>query len=218
LRIARQRPAPAVIAVVMAGVMMAGAVSAAEISAGWAVTDVGLHEDGGGLVLGLGSRTTLKPATLDLVYALEYVQKRGAQPTWFVDPVDFLVLADAEVTLHVLQPIALVELTSVSKPWPRPYAGLSVALKLAEQWSDFPGEPSSEWGYEDLDFAAHLGLTGEVGPVRLDVRFSQGLTGQLVADPTAGAPVKAEDPLPDVDEPTEGARLSHWQATVVYVF
>jgi len=203
---------------VLAGAVMAGAVRAAEVSAGWAVTDVGLHEDGGGLVLGLGSRTTLKPATWDLVTALEYVQKRGAQPTWFADPVDFLVLADAEVTLHVLQPVALVELTSVSRPWPRPYAGLSVALKVSEQWSDFPGEPSSAWGYKDLDFAAHLGLTREVGPLRLDVRYSPGLTGQLVADPTSGAPDKAEDPLPGVAEPTEGARLSHWQATAVFTF
>jgi hypothetical protein len=223
LSTARQRSAFAVIAAVMAGVVMAGAMkagdaSAAGVSAGWAVTDVGLHEDGDGLVLGLGSRTTLKPATLDLVYALEYVQKRGAQPTWFADPVDFLVLADAEVTLHVLQPVALVELTSMSMPWPRPYAGLSVALKVSEQWSDFPGEPSSEWGYKDLDFAAHLGLTREVGPVRLDVRYSQGLSEQLVADPTAGAPAKAEDPLPGVDEPSEGARLSHWQATAALKF
>ena len=192
--------------------------AAVEVTAGWALTNVGLHDDGSGLVIGVGSRSVLKPATVDLVYALEYVQKRGSQPTWFSDPVDGFMVGDAEVTLHVAQPVALLELTAVPTPWPRPYAGLSVAIKLSEQWSAFPGQPSQEWGYEDLDFVTHLGVGSRLGPVRLDVRFSYGLTDQLIADPDRAPALKAEDPLPGVDDPVPGARLSLWQVAAVVAF
>lgn len=194
------------------------AAAAVEASAGWALTDVGLHENRGGLVVGLGSRTAVAPAAVDLVYALEYVQKRGAQPTWFADEQAGFILNDAEVTLHVVQPIALLELTLTPPPLPRPYVGLSVALKLSEKWSEFPGAPSSAWGYKDVDFAAHFGLTRRVGPLRLDLRYSRGLTDQLVYDPWDPLLNKAENPLPGVAEPREGARLSQWQATAVFSF
>lgn len=186
--------------------------SAWEASAGWAVADVGLHDNRGGLVLGLGARLPLVPS-LDLVCAMEYVQKRGAQPTWFTDPVSGFVLDDAEVTLHVAQPVAMLELATMPAGLPRPRAGFSVALKLAEEWSSFPGEPSEAWGYNDIDFAAHLGLAWRLGPLDLEVRHVRGLTDQLVLDPAtpAVAAVKAEDPLPGVAAPREGARLSHWQ-------
>lgn len=191
-----------------------------EASAGWAVADVGLADDRGGLVLGLGDRTPLLPAGVDLVYALEYVQKRGAQPTWFADPVAGFLLADAEVTLHVAQPVAMLELTALPPSLPRPRAGLSAGLKLSETWSSFPGLPSERWGYNDLDFAAHLGLSWRLGPLGLEVRHCRGLTDQLVADPDAGkvAAAKAEDPLPGVAAPREGARLSHWQFTATVAF
>lgn len=197
---------------------MAPGALAVDVAAGWAVTDVGLHDDRGGLVLGAGSRAALKPGTVDLAYALEYVQKRGSQPTWFSDPVDGFMVDDAEVTLHVAQPIALLELTAVPTPLPRPYAGLSVAIKLSEQWSSFPGEPSQEWGYKDLDFVGHLGVASQLGKVRLDLRYSQGLTDQLIADPGATPAAKAEDPLPGVDDPVPGARLSQWQLAVGMTF
>lgn len=192
--------------------------AAAEVSAGWAISDVGLDGHGGGLVLGVGSRAALVPSALDLAYALEYVQKRGSQPTWFTAPNRPFLLDDAVVTLHVAQPVALLELTAVPLPYPRPYAGLSVALKLSEKWSAFPGVPSSEWGYRDVDFVAHAGLTRQVGPLRLDLRYSHGLTDQLIVDPVAGLPVKAVDPLPGVKSPEVGARLSLWQAAVVLAF
>lgn len=197
---------------------LAGAARGAEIIAGWAVTDVGLDQDRGGPVIGLAARTVLAPANADLVYGIEYLQKRGAQPTWFTNDVQVFVRDDAEVTLHVLQTLALVEWTAGPAALPRPYAGLSVALKLSERWAPFPGTPSSEWGYKDTDFVAHFGLTRELGPVRLDVRYSAGLTGQLIADPTAGAPVKAQDPLPGVNTPREGARLSQWQLAAAVAF
>lgn len=205
------------VAVVIASLSTVAA-TAAEITAGWALTDVGLDRDRGGPVVGLGARTVLAPARADLVYGLEYIQKRGAQPTWFSDPVDAFIRDDARVTLHVLQPVALVELTAGPAALPRPYAGLSVALKISERWAPFPGTPSSQWGYKDTDFVAHFGLTREAGPLRLDVRYSAGLTGQLIVDPEAGAPVKAQDPLPGVSAPEEGARLSQWQVAVGVAF
>lgn len=212
-----QARAVAALAAVLA-LAAGGPALAWEASAGWALADVGLHDGRGGLVLGLGSRAPLAPAAVDLVYALEYVQLRGAQPTWFSDPVDAFIRDDAVVTLHTAQPVALVEVTAVPLPLPRPYAGFSAVLKLAEEWSEFPGEPSREWGYKDLDFAVHLGLTRRVGPLRLDVRYSRGLTDQLLVDPAAGPAAKAEDPLPGVTDPVAGARLSCWRAAAVLAF
>lgn len=218
LRTAWLQLASAFAVAAVCGGAAAGAARAVEVSAGWALTNVGLDDDRGGLVVGLGSRTVLAPAVMDLVYALEYVQKRGAQPTWFTDERAGFVQDDAEVTLHVLQPVVLVELSLVPLLLPRPYVGLSIALKLSEQWSAFPGVPSSAWGYKDLDFAAHFGLTRSLGSVRLDLRYSQGLTDQLVVDSRDVLLLKAENPLPGVDEPRAGARLSQWQAAAVLAF
>lgn len=212
--------ATATAAVVLA--MLAGPAPAAawEASAGWSLADVGLHDDRGGLVLGVGSRTPLASAAVDLVYALEYVQKRGAQPTWFADPVGGFRLEDAEVTLHVAQPVVMLELAALPRSLPRPRAGLSAGLKLSEAWSSFPGAPSEAWGYKDLDFTAHFGLAWRSGPFGLEVRFCRGLTGQLVPDPTGAEPAaaKAEDPLPGVATPREGARVSNWQFAAVFAF
>jgi len=222
----RHAPLAAVFALSAAGAglatLAAGPAPAAawEAAAGWAVADVGLHDDGGGLVLGLGARTSVVPAAVDLVYALQYVQKRGAQPTWFADPVAGFQLADAEVTLHVAQPVAQLEYVALPPSLPRPRAGLSAGLKLAERWSSFPGLPSESWGYNDLDFGAHFGLGWRLGPLGLELGHCRGLTRQLVVDPAAANPVatKAEDPLPGVAAPREGARLSHWQFTAVVAF
>jgi hypothetical protein len=203
-------PAVAALALLATAAALPAPAAAWQASAGWAVADVGLHDDRGGLVLGLGARTPLVPAALDLAYALEYVQKRGAQPTWFADPQDGFVLDDAEVTLHVVQPVAMLELAMMPVGLPRPRAGLSAALKLAEEWSSFPGAPSEAWGYNDVDFCAHLGLAWRLGPLDLEVRHVRGLTDQLVLDPAVAA-AKAEDPLPGVSAPREGARVSHWQ-------
>lgn len=214
--------APWLAAALLAALLAAGGArpaAALDASAGWALADVGLHDGRGGPVLGLGSRTPLLPAVLDLAYALEYVQKRGAQPTWFADPVDAFILDDAVVTLHVAQPSAMLELAALPPGLPRPGLGLAAGLKLAEEWSDFPGAPSEAWGYRDIDFAAIFGLSHRLGPVRLDLRHSRGLTDQLIVDPRGGAlPDKAEDPLPGVEAPREGARISHWQLTAAFGF
>lgn len=214
------RPKLAVLAL-LGALALAGAGSARawEASAGWAVSDVGLDDSRGGLVLGLGSRRPLLPAALDLAYGLEYVQKRGAQPTWFADPVDAFVLDDAAVTLHVVQPVLMLELAALPPALPRPAIGLSAALKVAEEWSEFPGAPSEAWGYRDIDFSLHLALSRGFGPVRLELRHTRGLSDQLVVDPSgSGLPAKAEDPLPGVDAPREGARLSHWQLAAALAF
>lgn len=213
-------PVAATLAVFVATSAGPAPAAAWEASAGWAVADVGLHDDRGGLVLGFGGRTPLASAAVDLVYALEYVQKRGAQPTWFADPVGGFRLEDAEVTLHVAQPVFMLELAALPPSLPRPRAGVSAGLKVSEEWSSFPGAPSEAWGYKDLDFAAHFGLAWRSGPLGLEARYGRGLTGQLVPDPTGAAPAaaKAEDPLPGVATPREGARVSHWQFTAAFAF
>jgi hypothetical protein len=212
---------PVLVAMLLAAMLaLPRTVSAADLSVGWALTDVGLDDDGGGLVVGLGARSAVSPG-LSLGYAVEYAQKRGRQPTIFINDSNPFLRADAEVTLHVAQTLALLELTALPPTLPHPYAGLSVALKLSEQWSAFPGEPSTAWGYKDIDFIVHAGLARQVGPVRLDLRYSRGLTRQLIVDPSARAvplaggplaspvPAKAVDPLPGVREPVVGAHL--WQ-------
>lgn len=213
-------PVAATLAVLLATLAGPAPAAAWEASAGWALADVGLHDDRGGLVLGLGGRTPLATAAVDLVYVLEYVQKRGAQPTWFADPVGGFRLEDAEVTLHVAQPVVMLELAALPASLPRLRAGVSAGLKVSEEWSSFPGAPSEAWGYKDLDFTAHFGLTWRAGPLGLEARYGRGLTGQLVPDPTGAAPTaaKAEDPLPGVATPREGARVSHWQFTAAFAF
>lgn len=208
------------VALLAATLAIPSASAAVELSVGWALTHVGLDDDGGGLVVGAGSRSVVAPG-LSLGYALEYAQKRGAQPTIFITETNPSLRADAEVTLHVAQALALLELTVLPPMLPHPYAGLSAALKLGEQWSAFPGEPSTAWAYKDTDFFAHAGLARQVGPIRLDLRYSRGLTRQLMIDPSAHAepllvdplvaegPAKAVDPLPGVREPIVGAHL--WQ-------
>jgi hypothetical protein len=203
--------------------------AAAELSVGWALTHVGLHDDGGGLVVGVGARS-LVARGLSLGYAVEYAQKRGVQPTIFTSETNPSLRADAEVTLHVAQTLALLELTALPPALPHPYAGLSVALKLSEQWSAFPGEPSTAWAYKDTDFFAHAGLARQVGPVRLDLRYSRGLTRQLIIDPSARAeplavdllaspgPAKAVDLLPGVREPIVGAHLWQFQLAASLAF
>lgn len=213
-------PAAVALALLLAAAAGPAPAPAWEASAGWALADVGLHDDRGGLVLGFGARTPVAAGVVDLVYALEYVQKRGAQPTWFADPVGGFRLEDAEVTLHVAQPVVMLELAALPRILPRPRAGLSAGLKLSESWSSFPGAPSEAWGYKDLDFAAHVGLAWRTGPLGLEVRYCRGLTGQLVPDPTGATPTaaKAEDPLPGVATPREGARVSHWQLAAAISF
>lgn len=217
----RRARIPGLVVMLLAALLALPRVAGAtEVSVGWALTHVGLDDDGAGVVVGLGKRTAITPG-LSLGYAVEYAQKRGAQPTIFVTETNPSLRADAEVTLHVAQTLALLELTALPPTLPRPSAGLSVAIKLSEQWSAFPGDPSTAWGYKDIDFFAHAGLARQVGPLRLDLRYSRGLTRQLMPDPSAraeplaadrlafpGAP-KAVDPLPGVREPIVGAHL--WQ-------
>lgn len=205
----RTRALPAIACILMLSACLPPAgVDAAEVTVGWALTHVGLDDDGGGLVLGVGERSRVAPG-LDLRYAAEYAQKRGAQPMIFTTETNPSLRADAEVTLHVVQVVALLEMTAPAPALPRPYAGLSAAAKVSEQWSAFPGDPTQEWGYKDVDFLAHAGLARDLGPLRLDLRYSRGLTRQLIAQFGAAQPLKAVDPLPGVDAPVPGAHL--WQ-------
>ncbi len=223
-RRARTLPGPALTLLALA--LAAGAAVPApgraavpvEVSAAWVHSDVGLDQAGDGPALGVGTRLPLGAGAWELACALEYLQKRGTQPTWFTQPANPAVRGDAEVTLHVVQPVVLLVSRALPPAWPRPYVGLSLALKVGERWSDFPGVPSSEWAYEDTDFVGHVGLTRAFGAARLDVRYSHGLTDQLLVDPGLGDPAKAVDPLPGVETPEVGAHVSLWQFGLAWAF
>ncbi len=182
--------------------------AALNLGAGWTRSDVGLQNDGDGIYLSVGNEVPLHNSIFDLTYALDYVQKKGSQPTPFTDPVAGFAVEDAEVTLHVLEPGIFVGAHAPGLPVvPRIYVGGSIGLKVSESWSDFPGEPNQNYGYKETDIIVHLGLSAAVGPVTLDVRWSKSAVGQLLRDdqdlPLWSAN-KADDPLADVEAPIEG--------------
>jgi len=177
-------------------------------TAGWTRSDVGLHNKGDGVYLGVSNGITWDNPIFDASYGLEYVQKKGSQPTPFADPAAGFVVEDAEVTLHVLQPSLFLGARIPNLSFvPRFYVGGSIGLKVSENWSDFPGIPDQEYGFKETDAIVHLGASVGVGPVAVDVRWSRSLVGQLLIDPQE-APVKsadkASDPLAGVTVPEVG--------------
>ena len=187
-------------------------------TAGWTRADVGLDKDGDGLWLGFGNRTNLT-SVLDLSWSVDYLQKKGSQPMTFSDPVSGFVTADAEVTTHWIQPSAYLGAglrDMVLRP--RIYLGFGFGLKWKEKWSDFPGEPSTELAYEDSDFVGSLGVTVGLGPLDLDVRYTQGFSKLLIEDETERGTTKAEDDLPGVTPPEIGAKISTFQLGLAYTF
>ena len=205
-----------VLLTILAG-MPAGAV---QITGGWTHADVGLQNEGDGIYLGVANEIAWDSRVFDAYYALEYVQKRGSQPTYFTDPVEGFTTADAEVTLHCLQPTVLIGARIPDLGFvPRIYTGMSIVLKVDEQWSDFPGQADLEWGYKNSDICGHLGASLGVGPVSVDFRFTQGFTGQLLEDNTP-QPVaaKAEEGPEGSYVPEAGAKLSHYQLGLGFSF
>jgi hypothetical protein len=191
-----------------------------QVSAGWTHADVGLQNEGDGLFVGVGNAIPMESRVFDASYTLEYVQKAGSQPTFFSDPETGFTVADAAVTLHYLQPAVFMgaripDLSFV----PRLYAGLSISLKVSEDWSEFPGQPDLEWGYKNTDISGHLGASLGVGPVALDFRFTFGFTGQLLLDNTEQPlAAKAEEPPEGTYQPEIGAHINHYQLGVSFTF
>ena len=201
-------------------ILGAAPVSAVQIAAGWTRADVGLKNEGDGFFLGVGDAIPVTSGFLDASYALEYVQKAGGQPTFFSDPVEGFTVTEAEVTLHCVQPSIFLGARIPDLGFvPRLYAGTSIVLKVKESWSDFPGRANLEWGYKNTDIVIHLGASLGVGPVAVDFRFTQGLTGQLLRDntpkPLAG---KAEEPPEGTFIPETGSKLSHFQLGASFTF
>ncbi len=196
--------------------------AALTLGAGWTRSDVGLHDDGEGIYLSVGDQVSLHQSVFDLSYALEYVQKKGSQPTPFSDPITGFATDDAEVTLHVLEPAIFVGATAPGVPLlPRIYAGGSIGLKVSEQWGEFPGEPNQNYGYKETDIIVHLGVSAAVGPVLVDLRWSKSAVGQLLRD-DQNLPLwnanKADDPLADVEAPREGFKTEVLRLGVAYSF
>jgi hypothetical protein len=164
----------------------------------------------------------LHDSIFDLSYALDYVQKKGSQPTPFSDPVAGFAVEDAEVTLHVLEPGVFVGASVPNLSFvPRVYVGGSIGLKVKESWSDFPGEPNQNYGYKETDVIVHVGASLAVGPVMLDVRWSKSAVGQLLRD-DQNLPLwnanKADDPLATIDAPEEGFKTEVLRVGVGYSF
>ncbi len=201
---------------------------AATVSAGWTRSDVGLHNKGNGMYLGVGTSLPLPNPIFDTSFSLEYVQKKGSHPTPFSDPIRGFTVEDAEVTLHVVQPSVFLGARIPDLPVvPRLYVGGSLGLKVKESWSDFPGVPDRAYGYKETDVIAHVGAAVGLGPVSVDMRWSRSLVGQLLYDPqeiplqSASPPqnaVKAEDPLAGVLVPREGHKTSVLQIGVTFGF
>ncbi len=184
------------------------AAAAQTASAGWTHSDVGLNDKGDGIYLGIANSVAWDNPVFDVVYGLEYVQKKGSQPTPFSDPVGGFTVTDAEVTLHVLEPAVFVGARVPGLSFvPRLYVGSSIGLKVKESWSDFPGVPDVRYGYKDTDFILHVGVSVGVGPFTVDARWSRSMVGQLLIDPNP-VPLKSADkatePMAGVKVPEEG--------------
>lgn len=198
-----------------------GAAAAWLVEAGWSHADVGLDAAGDGLCLGAGQRLPLGEGPWSLDLLAEYVQKAGSQPRLFVDPLTDASLGDEEIRLHYLQPTVLIGRDLLRRPGgPRPYAGASLALKMGETWTRPVEDGQDPYAYEDIDVVAHLGVSAGVARAVLDFRYSWGLAGQLIVQPTTGdTAAKAADYLPaGTLEPEDGARLSHFQLTATVAF
>ena len=193
---------------------------AVQVSAGWTHADVGLQNEGDGFFAGVSNDIPWASGVFDAAYALEYVQKAGSQPTFFSDPVSGFTVTDAEVTLHCIQPSILLGARIPDLGFvPRIYAGMSIVLKVAESWSDFPGQANLEWGYKNSDIVGHLGASLGVGPVTVDFRFTQGFTGQLLYDNTPQPlAAKAEDPPEGTFIPEIGAKISLYTLGAGFTF
>lgn len=216
-----RRPARLLAALCLLPLIGAGTADAVVVSAGWTQADVGLNDKGEGFALGVGDSFTWSNPVFDTSYALEYVQKKGSQPTPFFDPVDGFLQDDARVTLHVVQPSVALGVTVPGLSFvPRLYAGGAIGLKVKESWSDFPGVPDQSYGYKETDMIALVGLSVGVGPVLLDVRWSRSMVGQLLADNRAlplSAAAKAAPPA-DVREPSLGFKTEVLQVGMACSF
>lgn len=202
--------------------MLPLAAAAVTVGAGHARSNVGLHNKLSGFYVGVGTEVTLPNPVFDVSYALEYVQKKGSQPTPFSDPISGFTTEDAEVTLHVLEPSVFVGAKIPNLPVvPRIYVGGSIGLKVKESWSEFPGVPDQAYGYKETDAIVHIGTSFGVGPARLDVRWSKSVVGQLLDDsqeiPLKDA-AKAEDPLAGVTIPEIGFKTEVLRIGAVFSF
>ena len=206
-------PGLPILMVSMLLIPLSGAAQTFQVEAGYTRSDVGLYNNGDGFMIGAGLNVLTSDGPVDLTVTLEYVLRGGSQPRYFSDPDAGLVLGDAEVKLHYLQPAAFVGWTlSMGKVGIRPYAGFSLALKLSENWTQPTGETSGEYSYEDTDFLGHAGITVGLSPVFLDARFSFGFNGQLIDGTFPAGGKAAEDPAAGVGSAEDGAKISGFQA------
>ncbi len=186
-----------------------GNARALQVTAGYTRSDVGLHEDGDGFTLAVGGNVLRRTGPVDLTVAVEYVQRAGTQPRYFSHPVEGLVLGDAEVKLHYLQPAVFAGVTMpLGGLAPRFYGGFSLALKVGEDWTQPAGETNGDLGYEDTDFLGHVGLSLGVNRFCLDFRYSFGFNSQLIDGTHPVAKAAGDDGVDDVED---GAKISGFQ-------
>ena len=191
--------------------LFANQVGAIQITAGYTQSDVGLSENGGGVLLAVGLDVLPDHGPVDLTVALEYVLRAGTQPRYFSNPVEGLLLDEAVVKLHYLQPAAFVGVTfPVAGLEPRLYTGFSLALKLTEDWNQPTGETNGNLSYEETDILGHVGLTLGFNQIFLDARYSFGFNNQL-SDSSHPTNQPEKDIDLDFDAPEEGAKISGFQ-------
>lgn len=199
-------------------ILLPASASAIDATAGWTRSDVGLYEDGDGFVLGVRQNVLPGPGPVDLTVSMEYLVRAGSVPRIFSDPDAGPVRGNAEVKLHYLQPAVFagckLPLGGLSF---RPYAGLSLAMKLSEEWTQPAGDTEGDYSYEDTDFLGHVGLTLGLARFHVDARYSFGFNEQLIdgTSPVAKAAPAAEE---GVDAAEAGAKVSGFQVGVGLAF
>ncbi|RKZ16323.1 hypothetical protein DRQ50_06290 [bacterium] len=177
------------------------------VSGGMNRSDLGLNDVGTGFQVGGGEIRPLPGDSFDVVWSLEYVQRRASQPMIFDDPDRGPVFGDAEVTLGYLQPAAMLGWRlPLGGLLLRPYGGASIAVKISENWEKPTGSTNRVYAYEDLDVMVHAGVTVGWRRLLVDVRGSWGVLEQVIDldYDNAGGCGRADDALEGVKVPQAG--------------
>lgn len=200
----------------MALVLFAPGAQALTVTAGWTDSDIGIDERGNGFYAGMQESWSLGSGLFDFTAAGEYVQKVGSMNRFYSHPELGLFEDEAKVRLHCLQPAAFVGLRlPVSSLAPRIYTGVSVVLKLNESWDEPEGNTAGDYGYENMDFQIHVGVSMQVSRFVLDARYSQGMMGQVIDRTDQHLyPTKAEV----IPTPENGAKIDSIQIGIGYTF
>jgi Outer membrane protein beta-barrel domain len=202
--------------VLLALFMFSSTAQAVHVTAGWTDSDIGLTERGNGFYVGVLEHWPMSGDWFEFSAAAEYVQKSGSMMRLYADPEAGPTEGKATATLHCLQPAAFVGVKIPGMSFlPRFYTGVSLALKLSESWDEPQGETIGDYGYEQMDLQAHLGISAGYSRFLVDARYNFGLTEQLIEPSSIISP--ANKAL-DQEFPENGAKINSFQLGLGFAF